>query len=152
MTSIFFIVLLILLFFIGIAIIDGVMAKRRVEKRKPKFVNTPAFKAELDAAKQQYMKQTILALWNGSRPPRQVGEYIRMTKKKLITEWNDEWQAEMDKLAEYYDINYDILFGIDKDGYSSIYHEDDNITYKDWIHTYAREEKESSKDSTKRHA
>ena len=77
-----------------------------------KLIQSPEFKRQLDGFKRLYMRETIIALWQGKRPPNEVGGYGILTKKKLIIEWNDEWQAEMDKLEEYHDISYNILFDI----------------------------------------
>jgi hypothetical protein len=80
-----------------------------------KMLRHPKVQDDLKAFSRLYMRETIMALWQGKRPPHSVGKYGTLTKKKLIIEWNDEWQEEMDKLSEYYDISYDILFDIPKE-------------------------------------
>lgn len=77
-----------------------------------KLLRKPEVQDQLKAMHGLYMRQTILALWQGERPPHSVGGYGTLTKKKLIIEWNDDWQAEMDELEESYDISYNILFDI----------------------------------------
>ena len=103
------------------------------------FVDHPNVQRQLKGFNRMFMQQTILALWQGKRPPNQVGGYGILTKKKLIVEWNDSWQAEMDELEEYYDISYNILFGIpDEHPESGIVYTADEI-----VKQYGRE-KESS--------
>ena len=77
-----------------------------------KLIRSPEFQKQLNGFHSLYMQETILALWQGKRPPNSVGGYGVLTKKKLIIEWNDEWQAVMDNLEESFDINYNILFDI----------------------------------------
>ena len=92
------------------------------EKRKLKpstvsdFLDHPNVRRQLDGFQRLFMRETIMALWNGTQPPHSVGGYGTLTKKKLIIEWNDDWQAEMDKLSEYHDISYELLFDIKPDG------------------------------------
>lgn len=77
-----------------------------------KLIGSDNFQRQLEGFRRIYMRETILALWQGKRPPNQVGGYGVLTKKKLIVEWNDDWQKEMDELEDYYEISYNILFGI----------------------------------------
>ena len=86
-----------------------------------------------------FMQQTILALWQGKIPPHSVGGYGTLTKKKLIVEWNDVWQTEMDTLSESFDITYNILFDIPDE------HPDAGIVYTaDEIAEQYGREKENS--------
>ena len=104
-----------------------------------RLIESDKFKRQIDGFQRIYRRETILALWQGKRPPNQVGGYGILTKKKLIVEWNDSWQAEMDELEEYYDISYNILFGIpDEHPESGIVYTADEI-----VKQYGRE-KESS--------
>ena len=77
-----------------------------------KMLRHPKVQRQLDGFQRLFMRETIVALWQGRQPPHSVGGYGTLTKKKLIVEWNDDWQAEMDKLSESHDISYNILFGI----------------------------------------
>lgn len=79
------------------------------------LLNSPNFKQQLDGFQRIYMRETIMALWEGTSPPNQLGGYGVLTKKKLIIEWNDDWQAEMDELEESYDINYNLFFNIQEE-------------------------------------
>ena len=131
------------------------------------FLDHPNVRKQLDGFQRLYMTQTIMALWQGERPPHSVDGYGTLTKKKLIVEWNDDWQAAMDKLSEYHDISYDILFDIQPEPIWSdsitdtvegqwTYHRDDegvdhrmieaddSITHENWIHIYGGNEKETS--------
>lgn len=76
------------------------------------LLKSPTVQDDLYIMGRMYMRQTIMALAQGKSPPNQVGGYGILTKKKLIIEWNDEWQREMDSLSEYHDITYEILFGL----------------------------------------
>lgn len=76
------------------------------------FLNHPNVKRQIDAMHRLYMQQTLMALYKGKRPPHSAGGYGTLTKKKLIIEWNDDWQAELDKMSEYYDVTYNSFFDI----------------------------------------
>ena len=103
------------------------------------FLDHPNVQRHLRGMEHMFMQQTILALWQGKIPPHSVGGYGTLTKKKLIVEWNDEWQAEMDTLSESFDITYNILFGIPDE------HPDAGIVYTaDEIADQYGREKENS--------
>jgi len=101
--------------------------------------SNPKVREDMQAMHRMFMCETIIALWEGRRPPHSVGGYGTLTKKKLIIEWNDEWQEEMDKLSEYHDISYNLLFGIPED------HPPIGIilTAEEILAAYGSEEKES---------
>lgn len=80
------------------------------------FLNHPKVKKQLDAFDRLYMQQTLMALYDGIEPPNQVGGYGILTKKKLMSVWNDKWQAELDKMNEYYDVTYDSFFNVPTNG------------------------------------
>ena len=103
------------------------------------LLKSPTVQDDLYIMGRLYKRQTIMALWEGKRPPNQVGGYGVLTKKKLIIEWNDEWQKEMDSLSEYHDIDYDIFFDIPKDfpPVGII------LTADEIVEAYGREEKNS---------
>lgn len=100
----------------------------------------PDVQEQIHGFQQMFMRQTILALWQGKQPPHSVGGYGTLTKKKLIIEWNDAWQAEMDRLSDSYDLNYNILFGIPEE------HPESGVVYTadEIVNQYGREEKNSS--------
>jgi len=79
------------------------------------FLDHPNVRKDLKAMGRLFMQQTLMALYEGKRPPHSVGKYGTLTKKKLMIEWNDEWQAELDKMSEYYDVTYNSFFGIPED-------------------------------------
>lgn len=79
------------------------------------FVNHPKVKRQIDAFHRMYMQQTLMALHEGNEPPNSVGGYGILTKKKLMSVWDDEWQAELDKMNEYYDVTYDSFFNIQEE-------------------------------------
>jgi len=76
------------------------------------FFASPHVQRQLDGVHRLFMQQTLIALHEGKRPPHSVGGYGTLTKKKLIVEWNDDWQKELDKMSEYYDVTYNSFFGI----------------------------------------
>jgi len=104
-----------------------------------KLIRSPEFQKQLSVFHSLFMQQTILALWQGKIPPHSVGGYGTLTKKKLIVEWNDEWQAVMDDLSESFDITYNILFDIPDE------HPDAGIVYTsdEIAEQYGREEENS---------
>ena len=103
------------------------------------FVDHPNVQRQLKGFNRMFMQQTILALWQGKIPPHSVGGYGTLTKKKLIVEWNDEWQTEMNTLSESFDITYNILFDIPDE------HPDAGIVYTsdEIAEQYGREEENS---------
>jgi hypothetical protein len=104
-----------------------------------RLIESDNFQRQLEGFRGMFKRQTILALWQGKRPPNQVGGYGILTKKKLIVEWNDDWQKEMDELEEYYEISYNILFGIpDEHPNAGIVYTADEIAER-----YGREEENS---------
>ena len=79
------------------------------------FFDKPEVKKQLNAFHGLYMQQTLSALYKGEEPPNSVGGYGVLTKKKLKSVWNDDWQAELDKMSTYYDVTYNSFFGIADD-------------------------------------
>ena len=80
-----------------------------------RLMETDEFKRQIEAAGRLYKRQVIMALYEGGRPPHQVGDLLPMNLWRLEKEWNDEWQEELDRLSEYTDINYNKLFGIEEE-------------------------------------
>jgi hypothetical protein len=76
------------------------------------FLDHPNVKRQLDGFQRMYMQQTLKALYDGEEPPNSVGGYGVLTKKKLKSVWDENWQAELDKMNEYYDVTYDSFFGV----------------------------------------
>ena len=60
--------------------------EKRVRVGSREFLNHPNVRRQLDGFQRMFMSQTIMALWQGERPPNQVGGYGVLTKKKLIIE------------------------------------------------------------------
>ena len=104
-----------------------------------RLIGSDKFQQQIKGFEGMFMRQTILALWQGKQPPHSVGGYGTLTKKKLIIEWNDEWQAEMDTLSESFDITYNILFGIPDE------HPEAGIVYtsNEIVNKYGREKENS---------
>lgn len=102
-----------------VALVLWFMIFRPTEKFAPntmsEFLNHPNVQKDLKAMNRLFMQTTLMALYEGKRPPHSVGKYGTLTKKKLIIEWNDDWQAELDKMSEYYDVTYNSFFGIPED-------------------------------------
>jgi len=76
------------------------------------FFGRPEVKKQPNAFHSLYMQQTLSALYNGEEPPNSVGGYGILTKKKLMSVWNEDWQVELDKMNEYYDVTYNSFFGV----------------------------------------
>lgn len=105
------------------------------------LLKSPKVQDDLRAMDRLYKRETIMALAQGKCPPNQVGGYGVLTKKKLIIEWNDEWQKAMDRLSEYHAITYEILFDLP----IKEFHPPAGIvlTADEIVETYGRTEKSS---------
>lgn len=80
------------------------------------FLNRPNVKRQLDGFHRMYMQQTLMALYNGKEPPNSAGGYGILTKKKLMSIWDKDWQTELDTMNEYYDVTYNSFFNIPTNG------------------------------------
>lgn len=77
-----------------------------------KLLSDPMVQKQLDAFQLLYMQETLGALYEGKEPPNSVGGYGILTKKKLITIWDDKWQAVLEEMNEHIDITYNSFFDI----------------------------------------
>ena len=103
------------------------------------FLDRPTVRRQINGMRRLYKTQVIQALWEGRRPPHQVGDLMPMTKHRLQIEWNDEWQEVLDELGHYIDIDYNKLFDIPEE-----YPEAGIIlTAEEIAASYVGEEKES---------
>lgn len=75
------------------------------------FLRTPEVQEQLKGADRMFKKQTIMALRTGSEPPHMVGVGTH-TKKSLLQDWDDDWQAVLEEMNNYIDITYNSFFDI----------------------------------------
>jgi len=58
-----------------------------------------------------FKQQTISALNLGTEPPHMVGMGT-YTKKRLLQDWDDDWQAALEEMNNFIDITYNSFFDI----------------------------------------
>jgi len=73
-----------------------------------KFMRHPKVQSDLRNAAKLYKAMVIKALHLGERPPHQAGDMLPMNKQRLLIEWNDEWQEQLDRLGLSYNDFFDI--------------------------------------------
>ncbi|MEE8233916.1 MAG: hypothetical protein V3R41_04470 [Gammaproteobacteria bacterium] len=76
-----------------------------------KFLNLPEVRRQLEGMNNLFRQQTIMALRLGTEPPHMVGKET-YTKKSLLQDWDDDWQAALEECNKHVDITYNSFFDI----------------------------------------
>ncbi len=75
------------------------------------LLRSPEVQRQLKGLNSMFKQQTIMALRLGTEPPHMVGRGT-YTKKSLLRDWDDEWQAVLEGMNEHIDITYNSFFDI----------------------------------------
>jgi len=78
------------------------------------LLKSPEVQRQLQGVDRLFKQTTIMALRTGSEPPHMVGKGI-YTKKSLLRDWDDDWQAALEEMNEFIEITYNSFFDISEE-------------------------------------